>query len=138
MVYNCTIPKSVVILKFHIKPRLSKSEKLPQDHTVLFLLIKYSIFGMKDIVSFHLIISFNFNWNGFQIEQWGWKYVLIKPHRLRRKETLNGLNQVKGFQQSFQISDYWRYKCPDLLNLWTKVSDTKWPSYKGLPYTISS
>ena len=27
---------------------------------------------------------------------------LIKPHRLRHEETLNGLNQVKGFEQKFK------------------------------------
>ena len=31
--------------------------------------------------------------------KWGWKYFLIKPNRLRHKETLNGFNQVKGFEQ---------------------------------------
>ena len=34
--------------------------------------------------------------------KWGWKYFLIKPQRLRHKETLNGLNQVKGFEQKFK------------------------------------
>ena len=29
-----------------------------------------------------------------------WKYVLVKPNSLRRKEMLNGLNQVMGFEQS--------------------------------------
>ena len=27
--------------------------------------------------------------------KWGWKYFFIKPHGLRRRETLNGLNKVK-------------------------------------------
>ena len=27
---------------------------------------------------------------------------LIKPHRLRHKEMLNGLNKVKGFEQKFK------------------------------------
>ena len=34
----------------------------------------------------------------------GWKYVLIKPNRLIHKETLNGLNQIKGFEQSSKVS----------------------------------
>ena len=33
--------------------------------------------------------------------KWGWKYVLIKPHRLRHKETYV-LNQVMGFEQKFK------------------------------------
>ena len=35
--------------------------------------------------------------------KWGWKYVLIKTHSLRHKEMLNGLNEVKGFEQSSKV-----------------------------------
>ena len=43
LVSNClfTIPKSVVFPKFYIQPTMSESIKLPQDHLVWFLLIKY-------------------------------------------------------------------------------------------------
>ena len=33
-------------------------------------------------------------------EKWGWKYVLVKQPSSRRKEMFDGLNQVKGFEQS--------------------------------------
>jgi hypothetical protein len=50
----------VVFRKFHNQPTLSESIKLPQDHL--------RTFGMNGNVSFHLIVSFNLNWNGFKIE----------------------------------------------------------------------
>ena len=30
-------------------------------------------------------------------------FFLIKPHQLGHKETLNGLNQAKGFEQSSKV-----------------------------------
>ena len=48
--------------KFHFQPTLSESIKLPQDHLVISFCL--SSFGMKDNVSFHLIISFNYDWSG--------------------------------------------------------------------------
>ena len=40
---NCLfpIPKSVVFRQFHIRPSLTESIKLPQDHLVWFVLSKY-------------------------------------------------------------------------------------------------
>ena len=63
---NCLfiIPKSVVSRPFHIQPTLSESIKLSSSHGLVFA---YKVILVR-MMSFHLILSFNYNWSGLKLE----------------------------------------------------------------------